>query len=771
MKSTNVLFFALLLAAPLNAQTTIIGNGSNWRYHDLDSEPVDLGADDWNDLNYGETWPTGNAHLGYGDGDEVTVLPDSFLTIYVRHIFTVVDPSIFDNLSINLTYDDGAVVYLNGSEVWRINMPGGVVGYNTFASGSSGDDAQASMTLANSLQTGNNIIAVEIHQRSAGSSDISFDLELEGLVAGQANVIRGPYLQKGSNDRMIVRWRTDVATESVLSYGTSIGSLSNSASDLTPKTEHSIELTGLSTNTKYYYEVANSAAVIVPPASDMYFKTAPFTGSTAGLQFWILGDCGTANADAANVRDAYYAAAGSRHTDGILFLGDNAYNNGTDAQYQNAIFNIYGEKLKNSLAWSCLGNHDGISANSNSQTGPYYDIFTFPTAGECGGTASSTEAYYSFDYGNVHFVILDSHESSRAVNGTQYNWCLSDLQNTTQDWIVALWHHPPYTKGSHNSDTEGQLIQMRENFLPMLEANGVDLVLNGHSHSYERSYLLNGHYGNSDSFDATMHTAGPNGDGDGQAGGDGEYFKSPNGTDPSVGTVYITAGSSGKISGGSLDHEAMHASINSLGSGILNVSEDRLDLSFIDQNGSLRDYFTILRDAVLPIDLTYFRGSVFDQSSWLNWKSASEYNAAGYEIEHSLDGEAWVSLTFVEATAQEGSGNSYEFLHQDAGGGTHFYRLKKIDLDGAVEYSDVITLRLAESIEISVSPNPTTDYLLVQGEGIEISEVQITDFGGKVKGTYAVTDAGLDVSALIPGVYLIFIETPQGRVSRHFIKR
>ena len=86
-----------------------------------------------------------------------------------------------------------------------------------------------------------------------------------------------------------------------------------------------------------------------------------------------------------------------------------------------------------------------------------------------------------------------------------YNWLENDLLNTTQDWIVAFWHHPPYSKGSHNSDSESYLIDMRENFLPLLEENGVDLVLSGHSHSYERSYFLNGHYGNSNSFDPSIH--------------------------------------------------------------------------------------------------------------------------------------------------------------------------------------------------------------------------------------------------------------------------
>src|SRR5688572_25498648 len=96
-------------------------------------------------------------------------------------------------------------------------------------------------------------------------------------------------------------------------------------------------------------------------------------------------------------------------------------------------------------------------------------------------------------------------------------WLENDLAATVQPWIIAFWHHPPYTKGSHNSDTESDLIQMRQNALPILENYGVDLVLSGHSHSYERSYFIDGHYGLSGTF-SSMHQIDS---GDGRVSGDG----------------------------------------------------------------------------------------------------------------------------------------------------------------------------------------------------------------------------------------------------------
>ena len=226
-------------------------------------------------------------------------------------------------------------------------------------------------------------------------------------------------------------------------------------------------------------------------------------------------------------------------------LGDNAYNDGTDAQYQAAVFNTYPELLRQLPLWSTLGNHDGYSADSGTQTGPYYEIFDLPRNAEAGGVASYTEAYYSFDYGNIHFVVLDSYDSDRSANGNMLQWLESDLAFNDKPWLIAIWHHPPYTKGSHNSDTEGRLIDMRQNALPILEAWGVDLVMTGHSHTYERSYLLDGHYGLSGTLDVGTHLLDV---GDGSESGDGMYEKPDAIAAEHEGAVYAVAGSSGKLS-------------------------------------------------------------------------------------------------------------------------------------------------------------------------------------------------------------------------------
>ena len=112
-------------------------------------------------------------------------------------------------------------------------------------------------------------------------------------------------------------------------------------------------------------------------------------------------------------------------------------------------------------------------------------------------------------------------------------------------------YHPPYSKGTHNSDTEGQLIDMREDILPILEAGGVDLVLTGHSHNYERSFLIDGTYSTPTPAFGTLQANGNIiDDSDGKLAGDGPYLKSP-GPNGNEGAVYVVAGHAGQSVSGS----------------------------------------------------------------------------------------------------------------------------------------------------------------------------------------------------------------------------
>src|SRR5205814_1613771 len=134
--------------------------------------------------------------------------------------------------------------------------------------------------------------------------------------------------------------------------------------------------------------------------------------------------------------------------------GDNAYPSGTDDQYQKALFDFFPELLPTTSVWPALGNADVLCCEGDPATAPYFRIFAPPTAGEAGGVPSGSERYYSFDHANIHFVVLDSQLSDRTAGGQMLTWLRKDLQANDRTWLVAAWHHPPYTAGEHDSDSE-----------------------------------------------------------------------------------------------------------------------------------------------------------------------------------------------------------------------------------------------------------------------------------------------------------------------------
>jgi hypothetical protein len=434
-----------------------------------------------------------------------------------------------------------------------------------------------------------------------------FALLLLPVLSVAQTVVRGPYLQSPTPNSIIVKWRTDIATDSLVAYAL-VNGVPSSVSSPELTTEHEVTLSSLLPYTFYNYTIGSTSLVLAGGDlnangdSEHFFTTPPLSGTDQPTRVWVIGDSGMADANAMAVRNAYKAFTGNRGTDVWLMLGDNAYRSGTDAEYQARVFDTYPQLLRQTPLWSALGNHDYIDMAFN-PPGAYPQIFSFPTAGESGGVGSGSENYFSFNYGNIHFVSLDSSvNANRAVGSAMWAWLEADLAANTQSWTIAFWHHPPYSKGSHDSDAEVALQEMRENALPILEARGVDLILTGHSHSYERSYLLDGHYGQSASLTPAMILD----SGDGSELGDGPYIKpGPAGT-PNEGAVYAVVGSSGKIEDdGPLNHPVMYTSILILGSMVLDVSGSQLDAAFIDSTGAVLDEFTIIKSPpqVIGIDV------------------------------------------------------------------------------------------------------------------------------------------------------------------------
>jgi hypothetical protein len=203
--------------------------------------------------------------------------------------------------------------------------------------------------------------------------------------------------------------------------------------------------------------------------------------------------------------------------------------------------------------------------------------------------ASGSEAFFSFVRGKVHFVCLDSHDLDRKPTGAMARWLKADLEKAKSDWLIAYWHHPPYTKGSHDSDTESQLIEMREHIMPILESGGVDLVLTGHSHIYERSMLIDGAYATPTVADQVVLD-----DGDGDPQGDGPYRKSA-GLHPHQGDVQVVTGHGGASLGRKGTMPVMKSVWVEHGSTIIDIDGDTLVGTMVNLDGKVRDTFSIVK--------------------------------------------------------------------------------------------------------------------------------------------------------------------------------
>jgi hypothetical protein len=263
------------------------------------------------------------------------------------------------------------------------------------------------------------------------------------------------------------------------------------------------------------------------------------------------------------------------------------------------------------------------------------------------------------------------------------NWLRADVGSTARDWTIAFWHHPPYSKGSHNSDVETELVEMRQNFLPILEDGGVDLVLSGHSHSYERSFLLDSQYGLSSDLNATNIL-------DGGSGRDPSPYLKPAGTVSHQGAVYTVAGSSGQTSGGSLNHPVMYLSLNLLGSVVVDVLSNRLDAKFLDSTAVVRDSFAIVKPASVsptpaaPANLTAIAVSATQINvAWTD----NAFDEDGFELERSLNGVNFVLRATLGANVTQFTDSGLEARTR------YYYRVRAFNAAGSSAYSNVASAR------------------------------------------------------------------------------
>jgi acid phosphatase type 7 len=298
-------------------------------------------------------------------------------------------------------------------------------------------------------------------------------LTLTAGTTSAASLTRQPYLQRVGMDTATVAFRLDAACVPVVRYGTH-GSIDQQLQSESGGRNHAFVLTGLQPGTEYTYVVDACGARTNPKR----FSTAP-TPDSRSAHFLAVGDMGTGGSE----QRAVLAAMVGRRAELFLALGDIAYSSGTEAEFQSNFFVPMAPLLSEVPLFTTPGNHEYVTA----QAQPYLDNLYLPTS------PSGGERYYSFDWGPVHFVSLDSNctlglaSADRCTLTAQKQWAQEDLAASQAPWKVVFFHHPPWSSGDHGSS-----LKTRREWAPLFEKYGVDLVLTGHDHHYERTYPMRG---------------------------------------------------------------------------------------------------------------------------------------------------------------------------------------------------------------------------------------------------------------------------------------
>ncbi len=286
------------------------------------------------------------------------------------------------------------------------------------------------------------------------ADDATFHSELGKVLT----LTREPYLQSVTTNSIVVVWDTDQPTTSHVNYGPTTA-YSFSVNSISSSTHHALTLTKLAPDTIYHYQIASNGQ---SPGGDNVFRTADLS-TQSSFSFVAFGDTRTGHTAHQSVVNRIVALG----PDFVLHTGDFVGDGNITSQWS-TFFTIEHDLLPQAPLFGALGNHERNSDH-------YFAAFHLP----------NNERWYSFDYGNAHFIALQLDGYAGYTPGSaQYAWLENDLANTDKLWKIVFFHYPPYSSGSHGSS-----INVRDALGPLFADYGIDLVFNGHDHDYERSIV------------------------------------------------------------------------------------------------------------------------------------------------------------------------------------------------------------------------------------------------------------------------------------------
>jgi LysM repeat protein len=517
--------------ATQNDQTSLDGGkikniltyDAEWSYSDAGK---DLGTD-WlkNDYDY-SSWAKGKAPLGFGDavsetnpdiplGTEVSFGEDEnnkYMTTYAKTEIEVDSLKGYEVLEIYVHADDGAVVYFNGVEIFRRGIDEDeTVNYNTPAKFSIKEETF--VVPIDALKEGTNIISAEVHQDGGDSSDLWFEMSIKALEKAPVVIdysktpIPNPEAEVGEVSRVVVSFHGDTTTSKGFTWYTTQASASSDLQVIEKTDEeepsfenaikfagsyqrstnapefvvHKAKATGLMPNTEYQFRVGDADL-------DLWSDVGTFeTADDDGIFTFInLADSqAKSEMEAVLSSETFEKAYETVEDSEFMVINGDIVDTGMNENQWGWVLDHSDDTLLNTTFVAAAGNHDEDPES-------FIEHFNLDTPD---GSSTETGAYFSYDYENTHFIILNNNEDSqdfRNFSPEQIAWLKADVKAAKKDkeiqWIIAVMHKGPYTTSNHATDDDIMDENgVREKVVPIFNELGIDLVLQGHDHIYARS--------------------------------------------------------------------------------------------------------------------------------------------------------------------------------------------------------------------------------------------------------------------------------------------
>lgn len=508
---------------PTYAETTKIGDSAQlistattWKYLDNNIDPgTETDRYAWTKADYNDSeWKSEAGKFGakkgkledLGDGFVPTVLLNQYINgvngddipaFFFRTTVNISNLDDFSSLSGKLYYDDAAIVYINGVKVASFDEPEGGFESNMSYGGSNASNPKEgviSLTkeqLKDVIKTGQNTIAVELHQGRASSSDIYFEFNNLQVDYGQEETTveqKALNLTIGEDEtKMNLTWYANTNTSGTVqlakagamingefpSQFTTVEATNNQANDK-GFYYNQATLANLEENTKYVYRVVNGDQV-----SKIYdFTTKDFDGS---YNFIFAGDpqigaSGSASKDTEGWDKTLSDSINKFNPNFILSAGDQVNTASDENQYSGYLDH---EELTSVPQATTIGNHD-------SSSNAYTQHFNLPNETAKGETAAGTDYWYV--YNNTLFMNINTNNTSTAEHKAFMKEAIKENQDVR--WKVVVFHHSVYSVASHS--VESSILKRREELTPVFDDLGIDVVLMGHDHVYVRSNMMKG---------------------------------------------------------------------------------------------------------------------------------------------------------------------------------------------------------------------------------------------------------------------------------------